>query len=82
MGPLLHAERLSMLRCVCFSTMASARPTAQLFPGMRLDPPQSADLAALSVAEAEARLVLDWAEPLRHLTLYRAVFRPAVAGEG
>ena len=46
---------------------------------MRLDPPQTADLAALSVAEAEARLVLDWAEPLRHLTFYRAVFRPAVA---
>jgi integrase len=35
-------------------------------------------LADLTVAEAEARLVLDWSEPLRHATFYKAVFRPAV----
>ena len=35
-------------------------------------------LARLTVAEAEARLVLDWYEPLRHSTFYKAVYRPAV----
>jgi integrase len=35
-------------------------------------------LAELTVAEAEARLVLDWTQPLRHPTFYKAVFRPAV----
>ncbi len=35
-------------------------------------------LAGLSVAEAEARLVLDWATPLRHMSFYKAVYRPAV----
>ncbi|MFV9634845.1 tyrosine-type recombinase/integrase [Mycobacterium neumannii] len=39
---------------------------------------QVAALAALTVEEAEARLVLDWSEPLRHGTFYKAVFRPAV----
>ncbi|OFB38362.1 integrase [Mycolicibacterium sp. (ex Dasyatis americana)] len=39
---------------------------------------QADTLAALSVPEAEARLVLDWAAPLRHLNFYKAVFRPAV----
>lgn len=28
--------------------------------------------------EAEARLMLDWATPLRHPTFYKAVYRPAV----
>lgn len=40
---------------------------------------QLAALAALDVEEAEARLVLDWDNPLRHATFYKAVFRPAVA---
>jgi integrase len=40
---------------------------------------QLAALAALSVDDAEARLVLDWSAPLRHATFYKAVFRPAVA---
>jgi len=39
---------------------------------------QAAALAALTVPEAEARLVLDWSEPLRHPTFYKAVYRPAV----
>jgi integrase len=39
---------------------------------------QTTALAALSVADAEARLVLDWSEPLRHGTFYQAVYRPAV----
>ena len=39
---------------------------------------QAAALADLTVAEAEKRLVLDWATPLRHATFYKAVYRPAV----
>jgi integrase len=36
-------------------------------------------LAAMSVEEASARLVLDWSALLRHQTFYKAVFRAAVA---
>jgi len=39
---------------------------------------QAAALAELSVAGAEERLALDWAESLRHGTFYKAVYRPAV----
>lgn len=39
---------------------------------------QAEVLAALTVAEAEARLVLDWETPLRHASFYKAVYRPAV----
>ena len=39
---------------------------------------QANALAELSVVDAEARLVLDWSEPLRHPTFYKAVYRPAV----
>jgi integrase len=39
---------------------------------------QADALADLTVAEAEKRLVLDWAKPLRHATFYKAVYRPAV----
>lgn len=35
-------------------------------------------LAELSVGKASERLVLDWSQPLRHQTFYKAVFRPAV----
>jgi hypothetical protein len=35
-------------------------------------------LAELTVTEAEARLVLDWAQPYHHPALYKAIFRPAV----
>ncbi len=39
---------------------------------------QATALADLTVAEAEARLALDWDAPLRHAAFYKAVFRPAV----
>jgi integrase len=39
---------------------------------------QAAALAELNVADAEARIVLDWENPLRHATFYKAVFRAAV----
>ncbi len=37
---------------------------------------QAHALAALSVTDAEDRLVLDWATVLRHNTFYKAVFHP------
>jgi integrase len=39
---------------------------------------QATALGNLTVDEAGARLVLDWASPLRHATFYKAVYRPAV----
>jgi integrase len=39
---------------------------------------QADALAELSVGDAEKRLVLDWTQPLRHATFYKAVYRPAV----
>lgn len=39
---------------------------------------QAKTLGALTVAQAQSRLVLDWSAPLRHTTYYKAVFRPAV----
>ncbi|PQM52512.1 site-specific integrase [Mycolicibacter virginiensis] len=51
----------------------ASTPTAQAKARRQADA-----LAALSVADAEARLVLDWTAPLRHPTFYKAVYRPAV----
>ena len=39
---------------------------------------QADALAELAVEDAEKRLVLDWTQPLRHATFYKAVYRPAV----
>jgi integrase len=39
---------------------------------------QAEALAHLSVEDAETRLALDWSQPLRHATFYKAVYRPAV----
>lgn len=39
---------------------------------------QADALAELTVEDAEKRLVLDWTQPLRHATFYKAVYRPAV----
>jgi integrase len=39
---------------------------------------QADALAELTVAEAEERLLLDWTQPLRHATFYKAIYRPAV----
>ncbi|BBY98039.1 tyrosine-type recombinase/integrase [Mycolicibacterium fallax] len=39
---------------------------------------QAAALANLTVQEAGERLTLDWTQPYRHATFYKAVFRPAV----
>lgn len=57
-----------------------AKPTGLPAPkdGKTAAERQAAALADLTVADAQARLVLDWAEPLRHPTFYKAVYRPAV----
>jgi integrase len=39
---------------------------------------QADALAELTVEDVEKRLVLDWTQPLRHATFYKAVYRPAV----
>lgn len=39
---------------------------------------QASALAENSVADAEARLRLNWEEPLRHMTFYKSVYRPGV----
>jgi integrase len=39
---------------------------------------QADALAELTVKDAEKRLVLDWTQPLRHATFYKAVYRPGV----
>ncbi|MCZ0731868.1 tyrosine-type recombinase/integrase [Mycolicibacterium iranicum] len=39
---------------------------------------QAKTLGALTVAEAQSRLILDWSAPLSHMAFYKAVFRPAV----
>ena len=39
---------------------------------------QADNLAALSVDEAAARLVLDWSRPVDHAVFYKSVFRPTV----
>jgi integrase len=55
------------------STAATPAPAANVRAARQADA-----LASLNVAEAEKRLVLKWAEPLRHPTFYKAVYRPAV----
>lgn len=68
-------------------------PTAPLFPAVSLTRPrptgrknpagvsaaqQTTALAGLSVDEAEARLEIDWSQPHRHGTWYKAIWRPAI----
>jgi integrase len=62
-------------------TLTVPEPTGVKSAGPNTSMPaarQAAALAALTVAEAEARIVFDWENPLRHATFYKAVFRPAV----
>ena len=39
---------------------------------------QASALAQNTAADAQARLQLNWDEPLRHMTFYKALYRPAV----
>jgi len=58
--------------------LARSRPTGVKNPAGASAAKQTTALGALSVAEAGERLVLDWSQPYRHATFYKAVFRPAV----
>lgn len=63
------------------SALVAAKPTGRRATdgsGKRIVPKAEEVLAALSVAEAEERLTLDWSEPLRHPSFYKAIYRPAV----
>jgi len=66
----------------CAGTLKPTKPTGRRATDPRDNrtvPTAEAALAALPVSDAASRLVLDWSEPLRHQTFYKAVFRPAVA---
>ncbi|WP_256715343.1 integrase [Mycobacterium colombiense] len=57
--------------------MEDARPSATATGKDRAR--QQADaLARLTMEDAEKWLVLDWSQPLRHATFYKAVYRPAM----
>jgi len=59
-------------------SLKAQRPTGVKNPAGTSAANQAAALAQLTAAEASARLALDWAQPYRHATFYKAVFRPAV----
>lgn len=66
----------------CSVTLKPSKPTGRRsvdVDGTRTAPTAVDALAALSADEAAERLVLDWSQPIRHQTFYKAVFRPAVA---
>lgn len=69
-APLFPAFRLD--------TPKPSTSTAPAAPAKVRADRQADALAALTVDEAERRLVLDWDAPLRHATFYKAVFHPAV----
>jgi integrase len=77
-APLFPAVRLAAPRPTGVAARTADGTPEKLTAKERADR-QLAALAALSLDEAEARLVLDWSAPLRHATFYKAVFRPAVA---
>ena len=71
-GMLLVAQKPTGVR----ATTATGEPDAQA--AKHVARRQADALAELSVAEAEARIAVDWESPLRHATFYKAVYRPAV----
>lgn len=58
--------------------LTAARPTGVKAEGDQPAQRQAAALGGLTAQEHAGRLVLDWATPYRHATVYKAVFRPAV----
>lgn len=59
-------------------SLTAQRPTGVKNPAGASAANQATALAILTTAEASARLALDWSQPYRHATFYKAVFRPAV----
>ncbi|OBI76409.1 integrase [Mycolicibacterium fortuitum] len=88
-APLFPGMRLTAIKPtgVAAEPVSPELPTDGSQPAIARDMPkgwrtvadrQAKTLGALTVAEAQSRLVLDWSQPLRHLTFYKAVFRPAI----
>lgn len=71
-GTALRAERPTGVR----TPSADDEPTPR--DAMAIALRQASALAALSVEDAEARLMLDWNSSLRHAAFYKAVYRPAI----
>jgi integrase len=87
----LTVETASILSDYLTSHPRRDDPGAPLFPAVTLRrskptgkkrtpdmPTALTALASLSADEAAARLVLDWSQPIRHQTFYKAVFKPAI----
>ncbi|MGU3502993.1 tyrosine-type recombinase/integrase [Mycobacterium sp. C31M] len=72
-APLFPAMSLSKVKPTGVRVSADGEPDDR-DPAAR----QMSALAALTVTEAEARLVLDWDSPMRHATFSKSVFGPAV----
>jgi integrase len=81
-APLFPAFRLSRHRPTGVRAANTAPPPTRQAAYKAAADRQLAALAALSVPEHAGRLVLDWAEPLRHMAFYKVVFRPAVVRAG
>lgn len=81
-APLFPAFRLSRHQPTGVRAANTAPPANRKAAYKAAADRQLAALAALSVPEHAARLVLDWAEPLRHMAFYKVVFRPAVVRAG
>jgi integrase len=62
---------------VCLTAPQPSTATAPAAPARERADRQADALAALSVEDAEKRLELDWAKPMRHAGFVKAVFRPA-----
>lgn len=79
-APLFPSMRLTAIK----PTGIAAEPVSPELPKdwRTVADRQAKTLGALTVAQAQSRLVLDWSAPLRHLTFYKAVFRPAVLRAG
>jgi integrase len=76
-GMTLVAPKPTGVRTAPMAVADSSEAPAPLTPKAKAHSQASA-LADLSITEAEARLQLNWDEPLRHATFYKAVYRPAV----
>lgn len=73
-APLFPNMHLTVPRPTGVKTKITAKAGAKVSAAER----QAVALATLTVADAEARLVLDWDKPLRHGVFYKAVYRPGV----
>jgi len=77
----LPAATTKLLRDYLKQHPHANNPLAPLFPAIGLGGKSAgvgADADGLAVAEVEARLVLDWVNPLTHSTFYDRIYKPAL----